>query len=231
MRNKIGTGLTITRDKIGIHEDLSIYGSFAYKIMSKAGNLSMGIQGGFNNISSDFNLLNIMDQTDILLRGNISTLNPNFGAGLYYYNAKYHIGFSVPYMLNSSIVAVEGVLSEAKRYRYYYLYGGTTMELNQDIKFKPSALIRFQEGAPLSFDLNGTFVLYETMGVGVSYRWDDSLITLFEVKLHESLHLGYAYEITLSEISKYSNGTHEIMINWRYKIPLIHKGLDCPAYF
>jgi type IX secretion system PorP/SprF family membrane protein len=231
MRNKIGVGMTMTRDEIGIHEDFSLYGSFAYKIMSAAGNLSMGIQAGLNNISTDFNLLNIKDQSDILLQGEVSSLNPNFGAGLYYYNAQYYLGFSVPYILNSSFVDVEGVLSEARRYRYYYLYGGTSIPVNNNIKFKPSALIRFQEGAPLSFDLNGTFVLYETVGVGVSYRWDDSLISLFEVKLHESLHLGYAYEYTLSEINKFSNGTHEIMINWRYKIPLIHKGLECPAYF
>jgi type IX secretion system PorP/SprF family membrane protein len=231
MRNRIGVGLQMTRDKIGIHEDLSIYGSFSYKIMTKTGNLSMGIQGGVNSISSDFNLLNIKDQTDILLQGVVKTLNPNFGAGIYYYNADSYIGFSVPYILNSSIVAVEGVLSEARRYRYYYLYGGTTVPVNPNIKFKPAALVRFQEGAPLSFDLNGRFVLYETVGVGVSYRWDDSLISMFELKLHESLHLGYAYEYTLSEINKFSNGTHEIMLNWRYKIPLIHKGLECPSYF
>ena len=231
MRNKIGVGLMVTRDRIGIHEDLSAYGSFAFKILSKKGNLSMGLQAGVNSISSDFTMLNIKDQTDILLQGKVTTLNPNFGAGLYYYNAKSYLGFSVPYILNSDIVAIEGVLSEARRYRYYYLYGGTTMDVNKDVKFKPAALIRFQEGSPLSFDLNGSFVLYETVGVGVSYRWDDSLITLFEVKLHESLHLGYAYEITLSEIGQYSNGTHEIMINWRYKIPLVHKGLDCPSYF
>ena len=231
MRNKIGVGMMVTRDRIGIHEDLSLYGSFAFKIMSNAGNLSMGLQGGVNSISSDFTLLNIKDQTDILLQGKVTTLNPNFGAGLYYYNSQYYIGFSVPYILNSDIVAIEGVLSEARRYRYYYLYGGTTVPINNNVKFKPAGLIRFQEGAPLSFDLNGTFVLYETVGVGLSYRWDDSLITLFEVKLHESLHLGYAYEYTLSEISRYSNGTHEIMINWRYKIPFIHKGLDCPSYF
>ena len=231
MRNKIGVGLMATRDKIGIHEDFSMYGSFAYKIISKTGNLSMGLQAGFNNISSDFNLLNIKDQTDVLLQGKVTTLNPNFGAGLYYYNAQYYMGFSVPYILNSDIVAVEGVLSEARRYRYYYLYGGTTIEINKNFKFKPSALVRFQEEAPLSFDLNGSFVMYQTLAIGVSYRWDDSIISLVELKLHENLHLGYAYEITLSEISRYSNGTHELMLNWRYKIPLIHKGLDCPAYF
>jgi len=231
MRNKIGVGLLLARDQIGIHSDLAIYGSYSFKIMSKTGNLSLGIQGGVNQITSDFNLLKIKDQTDVILQGKITTLNPNFGAGLYYYNADSFIGLSVPYMLNSNIIEVEGVLSEARRYRYYYLYGGTTVPVNNEIKFKPSVLVRFQEGSPLSFDLNANFILYQSVGVGVSYRWDDSIITTFEVKIQESLHLGYAYEHTLSDISKFSNGSHEIMLNWRYKIPFIHKGIDCPSYF
>jgi len=231
MRNKIGVGLMVSQDQIGIHTDMSVYGSFSYKIISKGGNLSFGIQGGANQITSDFNLLNIKDQSDVILQGKITTLNPNFGAGLYYYNADSYLGFSVPYMLNSNIIKSEGVLSEARRYRYYYLNGGTTVPVNNEVKFKPSALVRFQEGSPLSFDLNANFILYETVGVGISYRWDDSLISIFEVKLHESLHLGYAYEYTLSDINKFSNGSHEIMLNWRYKIPFIHKGLDCPSYF
>ena len=231
MRNKIGVGLLISRDQIGIHQDLGLYAQYSYKIMMENGNLSLGLQGGFNNISSDFTLLNIKDQTDILLQGKISTFNPNFGAGIYYYNAISYIGFSVPYLLNSKIVEVEGVLSEARRFRYYYLYGGSSYELTPSVKFKPSGLVRFQEGSPLSFDLNGMFVLYETVAVGTSYRWDDAIIMIFEVKLHENLHFGYAYNITLSEISQFSNGTHEIMLNYRYKIPIIHKGLSCPSYY
>lgn len=231
MRNKIGVGLMISRDQIGIHEDLGLYAQYSYKIMMKNGNLSLGLQGGFNNISSDFTMLNIKDQTDFLLQGKISAFNPNFGAGIYYYNATSYIGFSVPYLLNSKIVEVEGVLSEARRFRYYYLYGGSSYELTPSVKFKPSGLVRFQEGSPLSFDLNGMFVLYETVAVGASYRWNDAIIMIFEVKLHENLHFGYAYNITLSEISQFSNGTHEIMLNYRYKIPIIHKGLICPSYY
>ncbi len=72
---------------------------------------------------------------------------------------------------------------------------------------------------------------YPPVGAGASYRWDDSITMIFELKLHTNLHLGYAYNYTLSEINKYSNGSHEIMLNYRYKIPILHKGLDCPSYY
>ena len=231
MKNKIGVGLLITNDRIGIHSDIGVYGTYAYRIEMERVTLSMGLQGGFNNISSNFSLLNIKDQTDNLLAGSISTLNPNFGAGIYLYNNISFVGFSVPYILNSQIVDVESVLSEARRFRYYYLYGGTTYDLNPNVKFRPSGLLRIQEGAPFSMDITARFILYEAVSVGTSYRWADAIMLIVEVKLHENLHFGYAYDHTLSDIGRFSNGSHEIMLNYRYKIPIVHQGLACPAYF
>ena len=232
MDNKIGVGLLVSSDKIGIHEDFGLYGVYSYKIQMKSVNLSFGIQGGFNNISSDFTKLKLKDQNDLLLQGKVSTINPNFGTGALLYNAESYIGFSVPYILNSDIVDVEGVLSEAKRYRYYYIYGGTSIDLSPDVRFKPAAFVRLQQGAPLSFDLNGMFIFYETVAAGASYRWDDSITMIFELKLHENIHLGYAYNYTISEINRYANGTHEIMLNYRYRIPMLHdRGQGCPSYF
>jgi hypothetical protein len=43
--------------------------------------------------------------------------------------------------------------------------------------------------------------------------------------------VGYAYDITLSDIRLYSNGTHEIMINYRIKLRGIHTGIPCPSYW
>ena len=221
----------ITNDIIGIHNDLSMYGSFAYKITTDLGVLSFGLQGGFNNISTDFNKLKLKDQNDVLLQGKVEVWNPNFGTGVYFTTDHSFIGFSVPYLINSSALEVDGVLSEARRYRYYYLYGGTTLAINSDFKLKPSALMRFQEGAPITFDLTLGLVAYETLKFGATYRLNDNFTFLFELELLEQLHLGYAYEYTLSEIRDYSNGSHEIMLNFRFKVDRIHGGLICPAYY
>ena len=228
---KVGLGLMLTNDKIGIHNDLGFYGIFAYRITMGAGVLSFGLQGGFNNISSDFNKLNLKDQADLLLQGKVQVMNPNFGTGIYFTNDRSFLGLSVPYILNSSALEVEGVLSEARRYRYYYLYGGTTVDINRDFKLKPSALVRFQEGAPITFDITLGLVAYDILKFGTTYRLNDNITFLFDLQLLEQLHLGYAYEYTLSDIRRYSNGTHEIMLNFRFKSDRIHGGQLCPAYY
>ena len=230
--SKLGVGVMFTNDQIGIHNDLGLYGSFAYRIIANDFVFSMGLQAGFNNIRTDFNKLNLKDQSDLLLNGLVQAWNPNFGVGFYLNNDDSFIGLSVPYLINSSALDVEGVLSEAKRYRYYYLYGGTTLlKSNRNFQVKPSALLRFQEGAPITFDVTLAIVMYETLKFGTNYRLNDHLSFLFELELIEQLHLGYAYEYTLSDIAQYSQGTHELMLNFRFKVDRIHGGLKCPAYW
>ena len=129
------------------------------------------------------------------------------------------------------MVGLENVASLAKQKRYYYLMSGFTKKLSTNVKLVPSVLLRFQENAPLSFDINTLVILYDAVGLGLSYRLNDAVVTLFELQLNDNFHVGYAYDITTSALNQYSNGTHELMINYRVKIPRIHKGLACPTYW
>jgi type IX secretion system PorP/SprF family membrane protein len=235
---RVGLGLLFANDKIGVHSDNSIYGAYAYKIpVSKRKNggvLSMGIQAGFNSLKSDYFKTNPRDGAEI---GAISKFNPNFGAGLFYRGKNGYAGFSVPYILNNTTIDVideelDSVINAAGRQqRYYYLMGGFSKKLSEQVKWMPSALVRVQENAPLSFDINNMVILYDVVGIGFSYRLNDSVIGLFELQINENFHVGYAYDITTSDIRLYSNGSHEIMINYRIKFPGIHRGLPCPSYW
>jgi len=232
-QNRVGLGLIVGKDQIGIHDETSLYFAYSYKLplsrFDKSTSLSFGIQGGFNSLRSDYTLTISRDDDRF---GVIRSFNPNFGAGLFFKNKKFYAGFSVPYLLNSEILNVENAFeSAAKRYRYSYLSGGFTQKLSNTVKLVPSTLIRFQDRAPLSFDITLLTVLYDAVGLGVSYRLNDSVVGLFELQLNENFHVGYGYDLTSSDIRQYSNGTHEIMINYRIKITKFHQGLACPAYW
>lgn len=235
---RVGVGVLFGNDRIGVHSDNSMYGIYSYKIpLSKrknSGVISFGLQAGFNSLKSDYFKTNPRDGAEI---GVISKLNPNFGAGVFFRNANAYAGFSVPYLINNKTLdVIDGefgsVISAAGRQqRYYYLMGGFSKKIAKDVKWMPSTLVRLQENAPLSFDINNMFVLYDVVGLGFSYRLNDSLIGLFELQINENFHVGYAYDITTSDIRLYSNGSHEIMINYRIKIPRLHQGLPCPSYW
>lgn len=233
LQNRMGLGVIMTNDKIGIHNDLSFYGVYSYKIKLNAStSLSMGLQGGFNNFKSDYNKLFIKHPTDPTLNvGTVQKFLPNVGGGLYLRHKNYYVGVSVPYLINNKLVYFESSDNFSKQHRYYYITAGFTKEIAPHVQFIPSTLIRFQEKAPLSFDLNATFVLYRTVGLGASYRLGNGVIGLFELQLNENFHVGYAYDFTTSDLNQFSNGTHEIMVNYRIKIWRIHRGLECPSYY
>lgn len=230
-QSKVGVGFLLGKDVIGVHSETFVYGIYSYKIQLtkyQERAIRFGIQGGFNNLKSDYGQL---DPKDPDIFGTLTKLNPNFGVGVLYTTKNSYLGISVPYLLNNRIIDSEVISSRAQQYRYYYIAGGFTREVTPNFKVIPSALLRFQERAPLSFDVNLEAVLYDVVGLGASYRLDDSILALFELQINENFHVGYAYDFTTSDIRLYSNGTHELMINYRIKIDKIHGGMVCPAYW
>ncbi len=233
-KSRVGLGVLISKDVIGIHDDTGLYGIYSYKLpISKRRKsvLSFGIQGGFNTITSDYNKLTLKSQADPNLSGVDRKFNPNVGVGIYYRDGNFFGGVSVPYLLDNKVVGMTDVNSLAKQRRYYYLFGGFTAKLSNNVKLIPTTLIRIQEQAPLSLDLNTLVVLYDVVGLGVSYRLGDAVVGLFELQINDNFHVGYAYDFTLSQLNQFSNGSHELMINYRIKIARFHKGLECPTYW
>jgi type IX secretion system PorP/SprF family membrane protein len=228
---KMGLGLIITNDVIGVHNDFSLYGVYSYKIsFPNKGTLSMGIQGGFNSLTSDYNKLTLKNLSDPNLSGVMTKFNPNVGAGLFYKQNNIYLGLSAPQLINNTVYNLEDA-DLSKQKRYYYVFGGFSKKLSNNVMIIPSTLIRFQEQAPLSFDINSTFVFYNSVGLGASYRLEEGFVGLFELQINDNFHVGYAYDFTASPLNQFSNGSHEIMINYRIKIPRLHEGLACPTYW
>ncbi len=234
-KSRAGVGILASNDQIGIHSENTLYLLYSYKIpfskYSSKSYLSFGLQGGFNNLKSDFSILNPKDITDPYYGVVERNMSWNFGAGLFLKHNNFYAGFSVPYILNNEVINAQAFSSIARQYRYYYFSSGFTKKLSNAVKILPSVLIRLQERAPLSFDFNLTTVLYDVVGLGVSYRLDDSVVGLFELQINQNFHVGYAYDFTTSNLSTYSNGTHEIMLNYRIRVSKWHKGLECPSYY
>ena len=235
---RVGLGVLFGKDEIGVHSDNSLYLAYAYKIpltnRKNPAMLSMGIQGGFNTLKSDYFKTNPRDGMEV---GALTKFNPNFGAGIFFRNKDLYAGFSVPYIVNNRTIDIideefsELITPSGRQQRYYYVTAGTRRKLSDDLKIAPSTLIRVQENAPLSFDINTMLIIKDVVSLGASYRLGDSFIGLFELQINDNFHVGYAYDITTSDIRLYSNGSHEIMINYRIKIPRLHRNMECPSYW
>jgi len=231
-KKNIGVGLTIYRDQIGVHSDLGVFLSYAYHLkLKKDRMISLGLQGGFSNLRSDFSSLRLKDPNDPHLTGVISNLDPNFGMGLFFQNKQWYAGLSVPYIVNTKFFQDQDIISDARAKRYYFLAAGRLFDINNRLQVKPEVLIRIQEGAPMGADFNTKFILDRKVAFGASYRSGDAVIGTFEFEMNDNFRLGYAYEYTLSRLRDFTQGTHEIMINYRANPIGGKKSKFCATYF
>lgn len=234
VKGRVGVGVLVNHDEIGSYSNDHVYGMYSYMLRFKNSTLAMGIQAGVNMVGADFSSLDLQNPDDASFAA-FKGLKPNFGAGIYYNKKNYFVGLSIPFIINSAVAksSFEGILSEIIQRRYYFLHTGAIFDVTRDkkIKWNPSILVRSQEGQPLSADFNNAVIFYDAFSLGVSVRSGDSFITFVSLKLSEKFYFSYSYDLTSSGLNKFSNGSHEFVLNYRAKISSVHKNLQCPDFF
>lgn len=137
----------------------------------------------------------------------------NFGM-VYTKDTTIYAGFSVWNLIQSraDITNVTSAYNN-KINRLYYLYGGYNYAIDGDWMLKPSMLLQFQGNAPASFDVN-VITKYQNMyWGGISYRYQDAVAVIVGIDWNK-MRFAYSYDITTSDIRKYSAGSHEFTFGY-----------------
>jgi type IX secretion system PorP/SprF family membrane protein len=99
-KEKIGLGLMIVNDKIGVTKETNFISSYAYKIGIGDGNLSLGLSAGMSVTNTHWSDLVVLDPGDQLYLTNPRIyIIPNFSFGLYYSYHNFYSGLSLPKLL------------------------------------------------------------------------------------------------------------------------------------
>lgn len=225
----IGIGGFFVRDNIGVTTENNFFLSYAYRLQTSRGVLSMGLHGGFSSTEINYAELGLSDSN---LQGAESSFKPNFGAGIFYSTDRFYAGVASPYIINNKSKSSGNSLQpeiQSDQIQHYYLTTGTIFDISPLVKLKPSILVKIVSGAPIEFDFNANVLLDEKLWLGVSYRSFDSIDLLAELQLNDQFRLGYAYDITTTDLRKVNSGSHEIMINYRF---VVNKSkIITPRYF
>lgn len=227
---KVGLGLSIVNDKIGPSNELYADGNFSYSLaLGYEKRLAFGLKVGMRMLNIDWSKGKYYDNDDVLLNQNIDNqAKLAVGAGIYYYTDKWYFGISIPSFIQSNYY---DDIQESIYYDrlHYYFMGGYVFDLNPNLKFKPAFLIKAVSGAPLTADISANFMLYEKFAIGGSYRTNDSVSIIAGFQLSKSFLLGYAFDYTISELNKYNDGSHEIIL--RYQFTKNHSKVKSPRFF
>ncbi|MCL2098756.1 MAG: PorP/SprF family type IX secretion system membrane protein [Bacteroidales bacterium] len=53
---------------------------------------------------------------------------------------------------------------------------------------------------------------------GLGYRWEQAVIGMLGLEIFEGLKVAYAYEFPVSKLSRFSSGTHEMLLSYSFSI-------------
>jgi type IX secretion system PorP/SprF family membrane protein len=231
LRNQnLALGFTAMTDKVGPARQTGAFVDLAYRIRTGADTrLSFGLKGGVNAFQADLaNLATVNpDQANVNVQGE---LMPNFGFGLYWHAPRYYVGLSAPKLLENELVpASNGVITTSNEVRHFFLMGGYVLDIGRDLKFKPSLMARVVQGAPLSVDLNASFLLRERIWFGAMYRLGNAFGVFGQYQVNDQLRIGYAFDLTTTKLGAYNAGTHEVMLS--YDLRFIKGRTISPRYF
>lgn len=236
---KIGLGISIVDDKVGITHTFAANAIYAYRIrIANAGVLSFGIQAGINQISADYTSLDFSKVNgglpDNAFSSYVNKIVPNFGAGTYYTTDHWYIGLSAPKLVRNDLSdsynqEMDNSGFRNRQFRHYFLTAGTVFKLNEMLKLKPSVLFKAVPGANPGVDINANLWIKDKLGIGASYRVGDVVLGMVEIQANQQLRFGYAYDISINGLSGYNKGSHEIML--RYEFGFGKSNYLSPRYF
>jgi type IX secretion system PorP/SprF family membrane protein len=230
-RGHAGVGLNLVNDKIGYMGQQWVTASYAY-ILSLGGSnrLAFGLRGGFMNFKIHWDEVRVSDLQDPILASNArSMMLPNVGTGLYFSNNRMYVGLSMPHILNSPLRRDQGSLAVAHLYRHAYLTAGYVFGINNSVQWKPSILLKYAPGAPLELDVNLMALFAQKFWVGVSWRSRDAVAFMLDFQIAKQFRMGYAFDYSTTELRKYHNGTHEILLG--FELYSKHAKMKSPRYF
>lgn len=239
LSKRVEMGVSFVHDEIGdVVNENNVYVDFAYVLpLSENTKLSFGAKGGATFFDTNFNGFVYTDPLpDPAFQNNISKVFPNVGAGMYLFGENYYAGISVPNLLMTKhLERQSGITTTGVEAMHYFITGGYvfTFNGNDNFKLKPAFMAKAVSGAPLSLDITANALFNNFFELGVGYRKGDAVSGLVNFYITPTLRIGYSYDYTLTNLSKFNSGSHEVFVLFDLDFgKLSGKGYDkSPRFF
>ncbi|MBK6933322.1 MAG: type IX secretion system membrane protein PorP/SprF [Saprospirales bacterium] len=233
LNERVGIGANLVRNSIGINRNFTLDLVYCYRIPMRRGHLGIGMQPSVRNFWQNWNDSRLYSPTpagtDLAI-----PLEPrskwtvNFGFGLYYSHPDkgWYVGMAVPRFFKNNIDFSEngGVLSREDR--HFNAMGGFTLTPKPDLEIMPQLLLKFVPNAPFDAELNVLASLRKKFYGGLTYRAGgdtngagESVDVLAGLQATEKLFLGLSYDIGLTRLRKFHNGSVEATVRWWFNPP------------
>jgi type IX secretion system PorP/SprF family membrane protein len=227
----VGVGLSFISDKIGPVTEQNVFGDFSYTLqLNETSRLALGIKAGvsFHQVGLRDIQSSLPDPSEGIFGEDISDASLNLGAGAFYYTENYYVAFSIPNLVKSVHLDYNG-REYGSDVSHYFLTAGYVFDVNNELKFKPSFMLKSASNVSPSLDLSVNFLYQEKFEIGATYRLEDSFGGMVNFAVTPELRVGYAYDHIISDLKVTSPSSHEFIL--LYDIFVSKKVSRSPRFF
>ncbi|HKC67434.1 MAG TPA: type IX secretion system membrane protein PorP/SprF [Bacteroidia bacterium] len=232
LNKNVGLGLTVTNVTTGPISNTTMQLAYSYRIkLNENTKLSFGLAPMIIQQSLQKDKLTLDNQNDNTFnRISGKTMIADADAGVYLYGKKYFVSLSVPQLLENKVRLGDALFTERLK-RTYVLYGGYDFAVKEKFILTPSVLVKAMEGgAPIQVDVNFKATYNKLVWLGLSFRGSSSQspseVAVASIGVTKyNFVLGYSYDYSLSSISSYSSGSHEVFLTYKIRCK---KGTETP---
>ena len=214
---KMGFGGSVFTDVAGPTRRFGFQGSYAYHLNTGENHrLSLGLTFGMLQFSIDGSQIDLRDPSDqTLMQRMESEILPDASFGAMWHGEKFRIGVSAGQILNNRLDLFPG--PETGRLAvHYYLHGAYLFDLSEDFQIEPNLLVKYVAPFDPQAEVGVRGIYREKLWLGGSYRSRDAAAIYAGYEVMNYLSIGYAYDVTTSDLRHYSSGTHEIVLRVRF---------------
>lgn len=235
--DKVGLGLLITSDKTHLIERLSGSLNYSYKLkISKRDDhfISFGLGLGFLENKINFDGVRVSDYSDpVIAFGNYDGFAFDATFGMNYHFKGLDLGVVIPQILDNKVIYSRNGYDEFDFdiKRHYIFYGGYRISFRghqfdenmnkvkgdeENFFITPSVLYKTWEGVSDQLDINLVAGNKGGQWIGLTARpFNQSYIISAGLQVY-NLGIGYAYQIANTDLTTYSNGTHEVLLTYQF---------------
>ena len=215
-----GLGLTYYYDQLGFEPNNIARLHYSFHKSIGIGTLGIGASVGLISKNIQANWITpdgtLWSADNAISDPSSNDLAPDFSFGVFYQANNLWMGLSSTHLSQSDMKDIH-----IKTARHYWIMAGYNYDINPEWQLRPSILAK-SDAASTQIDVNVSIMFKRMVWAGVSYRIADAVAPMIGYQTAVGndglLKIGYSYDVTTSKLSNYSNGTHEIMLNYCFNL-------------
>jgi hypothetical protein len=227
-----GVGLTVVNDLIGYLRTTSVNFNYDYRKKFSFGQLGIGVGLGLLQTGLDGARLRTPDgiykdngipvhSDDYLPTTMQNALSPELSAGIYLNNEKWFAGVSMNHLYSYADLKTAKGTTRINFARNLSIMGGYDFVIGRNFAVMPSTLIK-TDLRKVQVELSATMKIYHNILAGVALRGYEikslDAAILYGGVQWRGFRLVYSYDVSISYLSGFQNGSHEISLGYDLKL-------------